>query len=177
MEQLNKEFYYLDGNEQKGPFGVDQLKSLCLKSDTLVWAEGLDDWKPVKEVEELKILMRRTPPPPKPQISSTPKQINIGPILLAGVIILGIIIAINIIPGLSDFFTSSSMEKDARKLIEMEIACVRTDIDKSSREEGNNTCREYEKFKIEITQKYRDNISAFNVQYKIEMDKLINEFR
>ena len=65
-----KEFYYLDSNEQKGPVGIDQLKIVGLKSDTLVWTEGLDDWKPAKEVEELKILLIKTPPPPT--ISSTP---------------------------------------------------------------------------------------------------------
>ena len=69
---LTKEFYYLEGNEQKGPMGIDQLKTVGLKSETLVWTEGLDDWKPAKEVEELKILIMKTPPPPT--ISSTPKQ-------------------------------------------------------------------------------------------------------
>jgi len=61
---MNKEFYYLDGKEQKGPYSIDQLKVLNLKSDTLIWEESLDNWKPLKEVEELKGLLRKTPPPP-----------------------------------------------------------------------------------------------------------------
>ena len=61
---MEKEFYYLDEKEQKGPFCIDQLKTVGLKPDTLVWADGLENWKPVKDVEELKGLLKRTPPPP-----------------------------------------------------------------------------------------------------------------
>jgi hypothetical protein len=61
---MEKEFYYLDEKEQKGPFSIDQLKTVGLKPDTLVWADGFENWKPVKEVEELKELLKKTPPPP-----------------------------------------------------------------------------------------------------------------
>ncbi len=61
---MNKEFYYLDGKEQKGPYSIDQLKALNLKSDTLIWEESFDNWKPLKDVEELKGLLKKTPPPP-----------------------------------------------------------------------------------------------------------------
>ena len=61
---MEKEFYYLDEKEQKGPFSIDQLKTVGLKPDTLVWADGFENWKPVKEVEELKGLLKKTPPPP-----------------------------------------------------------------------------------------------------------------
>ena len=69
-----QEYYYLVDNEKSGPLGVNQLKSVGLKPNTLVWTEGLDDWKPVKEVEELKILLKMPPPPSTPPISSTPKR-------------------------------------------------------------------------------------------------------
>ena len=61
---MNKEFYYLDGKEQKGPYSIDQLKELNLKQDTLIWEETFDNWKPLREVEELKGLLKKTPPPP-----------------------------------------------------------------------------------------------------------------
>ena len=64
------EFYYLIGNERKGPFSISELKYVGLKDETLVWAEGLEDWKPASEVEELQILIK-TPPIPN---SSMPKQ-------------------------------------------------------------------------------------------------------
>jgi len=60
---MNQVYYYLDNNEQKGPLGVDQLKSVGLKPETSVWAEGFDSWKPAKEVGELKPLFsnKKTP--------------------------------------------------------------------------------------------------------------------
>ena len=61
---MEKEFYYLDDKEQKGPFNIDQLKTIGLKPETLVWTEGFENWKPLKDVEELKVLIKRTPPPP-----------------------------------------------------------------------------------------------------------------
>jgi hypothetical protein len=68
---MDKQFYYLDGKEQKGPFSLDQLKRLGIKSDTLVWAEDFENWKAAKEVAELSEIIRKTPPPP-PIIDNTP---------------------------------------------------------------------------------------------------------
>jgi len=62
---MNREYYYLEGIEQKGPLGIDQLKSVGLLPETLVWTEGMSDWKPAKEVDEL-IILFKTPPPPSP---------------------------------------------------------------------------------------------------------------
>lgn len=70
---MEKEFYYLDEKEQKGPFTIDQLKTVGLKPDTLVWTDGFENWKPVKDVEELKGLLKKTPPPP-PIIDNSPNS-------------------------------------------------------------------------------------------------------
>ena len=49
------EYYYLDkNNKQVGPLSIDQLKSIGLKPDTLVWREGFPGWKRVKDVDEIK---------------------------------------------------------------------------------------------------------------------------
>ncbi len=61
---MEKEYYYLDEKEQKGPFNIDQLKTVVLNSETLVWADGFENWKPIKDVEELKGLLKKSPPPP-----------------------------------------------------------------------------------------------------------------
>ena len=66
-----KEYYYLDGCEQNGPLDVDQLRTVGLKPDTFVWADGLDDWKPAKDVEELKFIFNKPLPPPPPIIEKT----------------------------------------------------------------------------------------------------------
>jgi len=68
-----KDFYYLEGNKQKGPLSIEQLKSIGLKPDTLVWTQGLDDWKPAQEVIELKNLMTKI----SPTISSIPKRASV----------------------------------------------------------------------------------------------------
>lgn len=61
---MEKEFYYLDEKEQKGPFTIDKLKTIGLKPETLVWTDGFENWKQVKDVDELKIVLKKTPPPP-----------------------------------------------------------------------------------------------------------------
>jgi len=61
---MYQEFYYVgSNNEQVGPLSIDQLGSVGLKPDTLVWTVGLENWKPAKDVEELKSLMSKAPPP------------------------------------------------------------------------------------------------------------------
>ena len=72
---MSQEFYYLDSsNNQKGPFDIYQIKSVGLKSDTLVWTEGLSGWKQAKEVDELKSLFSKlkTFPPPPPITKTAP---------------------------------------------------------------------------------------------------------
>ena len=61
---MEKESYYLDEKEQKGHFTIDKLKTIGLKPETLVWADGFENWKQVKDVDELKIVLKKTPPPP-----------------------------------------------------------------------------------------------------------------
>jgi len=61
---MEKEFYYLDEKKQKGPFTIDKLKIIGLKPETLVWSDGFENWKQVKDVDELKIVLKKTPPPP-----------------------------------------------------------------------------------------------------------------
>lgn len=61
---MSNEYYYIEENEQKGPFTIEQLKIVVIKPDTLVWCEEFDNWKPAREIEELKKLLKKTPPPP-----------------------------------------------------------------------------------------------------------------
>jgi len=67
-------FFMADGNQQKGPFAVDQLISQGLKRDTLVWREGMGQWQKAESVPELAGLFtgyqqpqqQYAPPPPPP---------------------------------------------------------------------------------------------------------------
>ena len=53
-----KEWYYNDGDKRKGPVSLKELKDLHLSgqvtSKTKVWAQGLDSWRMVTQVPQLK---------------------------------------------------------------------------------------------------------------------------
>jgi len=98
---MNREYYYFLNDEQQGPVSIDQLKSVGLRSDSLVWSEGYDEWTPANEVEELKIVFKKPPmPPPKPlmpptndiPISSSSNGSNLTNWLICGIIAAGFVV-------------------------------------------------------------------------------------
>lgn len=56
-------FYYSDGKNQFGPFSKEEMKSKSIQADTLVWFEGLTEWKRAKDVPEMKEFLPVAPPP------------------------------------------------------------------------------------------------------------------
>lgn len=48
-----KKWYFLEGIEKIGPLNVDELISGEVRQSTLVWSEGMEDWKRLDEVNEL----------------------------------------------------------------------------------------------------------------------------
>jgi len=52
--------------QQEGPYSFEDLKEdVRIAPDTLVWKEGFDQWKPIKDVPELKEIFKdKTPPQP-----------------------------------------------------------------------------------------------------------------
>lgn len=61
-----KKYFIIIGSEQQGPFDIDELKDKNLKNDTPVWYDGLSDWITIGEVDELRNVFAKTPPPYKP---------------------------------------------------------------------------------------------------------------
>lgn len=51
-----KQYYIHDGNNQLGPYTLDQLKNMSLRSDTPVWFVGLGKWTTAEKVTELQSL-------------------------------------------------------------------------------------------------------------------------
>lgn len=47
------QYYYLDGLDKKGPYTLEELKTRNLKPETLVFSDGMDSWKPIKEIENI----------------------------------------------------------------------------------------------------------------------------
>ena len=64
------QYYYAVDGQQIGPVNFDQLKSLFagrkVNKETLVWKQGMANWSPLKEVEELKVFLGGNTPPPLP---------------------------------------------------------------------------------------------------------------
>ena len=49
------EYFIIDNNgKQAGPYSLDQLAQQAITPETLVWAQGMQDWTPAWKVEELK---------------------------------------------------------------------------------------------------------------------------
>ena len=77
---MNKEYYYLEDNIQKGPYTLDQLKSIGLKPDYLIWCEGMENWEKAKNIPELSEIFKKLPPPP-PILIENANIVNSKPIL------------------------------------------------------------------------------------------------
>ena len=61
------QYYYIDGQNQKGPFTIEALSNENINGETLAWKEGMDDWIKIKDIPELEPVLRKIPPPaPKP---------------------------------------------------------------------------------------------------------------
>lgn len=58
-----KKYFYSDGKEKHGPLSLEELKQEDISKETLIWFEGLDDWTPAKELDEIKPILELQPPP------------------------------------------------------------------------------------------------------------------
>lgn len=57
-----KKYFYSNGKEKNGPFTLDELKDQGINTLTLIWFEGLSDWKPAKDIEEMRPILELMPP-------------------------------------------------------------------------------------------------------------------
>ncbi|MBR5102382.1 MAG: DUF4339 domain-containing protein [Muribaculaceae bacterium] len=63
--------YFLHINDQQqGPFEIDELLDNGLTPDTPVWCDGMADWTPAKDVQDLAWLLA--------PVQSTPPQFNVS---------------------------------------------------------------------------------------------------
>lgn len=69
------QYFIHNGQNEEGPFDLEQLKLQTLKKDTPIWYEGLESWTTVGEIEELKFLFVTKPTPP-PLVKATPPKIE-----------------------------------------------------------------------------------------------------
>lgn len=60
-----KTYYIHNGTENSGPFVLEELKAKKITKTTLVWFEGMDEWKYAGDIDELKSILLVIPPPLK----------------------------------------------------------------------------------------------------------------
>lgn len=59
---MNKVWFIFISGESEGPFAIEDLKlDDRLTPDTLVWKEGFDEWKKIRDVPELKEFFKESP--------------------------------------------------------------------------------------------------------------------
>ena len=58
-----KKYFYSDGKEKHGPLSLEELKHEGISKETLIWFEGLDDWKRAGDLDEMKPILELQPPP------------------------------------------------------------------------------------------------------------------
>lgn len=58
---MNRYFYIDNQGAQKGTFSPEELRGEGLKKDTLVWTQGMSEWKRAAEVSELDFLFAENP--------------------------------------------------------------------------------------------------------------------
>ena len=64
------QYFYASNGQQAGPVNLEQLSALfanrTVNKDSLVWKQGMANWMPLKDVEELKAFLGGSNPPPLP---------------------------------------------------------------------------------------------------------------
>lgn len=54
-----KQYYYHDGEQNQGPFTLEELAAVNLDTETFVWHTDLEDWKKANELPELADIIDR----------------------------------------------------------------------------------------------------------------------
>jgi|GEM_PF-6714153 len=84
--------YYLhDGDEQCGPFSLDDLKTKSITKETPVWRKGLNDWAKAGTLDELSSLFASVPPLFKKQSLPVKSNQRIARVPIAVFVIVGLL--------------------------------------------------------------------------------------
>ena len=74
-----KDYFYSDGENQLGPFSLENLKTKSISKESLIWHDELDDWTKASDLEELKDMFKISPPPLNP--INVKKEIKTPPVI------------------------------------------------------------------------------------------------
>ena len=154
-----KTYYIHNGTENSGPFVLEELKAKKITKTTLVWFEGMDEWKYAGDIDELKSILTVVPPPLKniPPLPTAEKKI-------ASQTILGL--------DKNIFFLASG-------ILALIIGTLIFDTyqeNRSSELEQKNNQTEFRNQQLELQQKEIDEQKIqLAIQEKIESERLSNE--
>jgi hypothetical protein len=56
-------YHIADGDQQRGPYTVEELWRVDFAPDTLVWTEGMSDWERADSIPDLRIVLAGKVPP------------------------------------------------------------------------------------------------------------------
>jgi len=148
-----KKYFLHNGTESIGPFDLEELKNKKLTRTTPVWFEGLENWKSVGEIEELRSLLAVVPPPFNPQVTIPPvpktkKKIQRTKILglrkNVFFLVFGILVLI-IVTSIFNIYQENRSEELERKNIQTEKNNRQFEIQQKKIEDQKNTIAEQEK--------------------------------
>ncbi len=57
------QYYFADGDQQKGPFPLETLRAQGVKPESLVWRDGLSQWQRADSLPELAPVIAQAPSP------------------------------------------------------------------------------------------------------------------
>ncbi len=61
---MDTKYYLAVNNKQEGPYNLQQLRDMNLDANTLVWYDGLDEWKKLSNLPILSSQLTKTETPP-----------------------------------------------------------------------------------------------------------------
>lgn len=76
-----KQYFYLDGENKKGPFTKEELKSENISRDSKVWFYGMDSWAELSQIPELTDLLLSIPPPIKENVNKLNRDSNLRSVI------------------------------------------------------------------------------------------------
>ncbi|WP_329806479.1 DUF4339 domain-containing protein [Flavobacterium facile] len=133
---MNK-YYLQNGNENIGPFTIEELKAKGITKNTLVWCEGMSDWSEATNVTELASILNATPPPIKkttPPPVITKKSSGLNFIQKIALVLLLFIVGAILYSNMNQSNNEVSFEKES---IDSVVDSAATVVDDSDSEESN----------------------------------------
>ncbi len=67
-----KKYYIIVDETQAGPYSIEELKEKVITKESLIWAEGMENWVKAESLEAFREIVKNSPPPIPKQIMKEP---------------------------------------------------------------------------------------------------------